>query len=219
VNDFEFNVEKFLTQRPIIMQLLRFAAIGVINTALDFIILNFVSKFLEINVGLQLGSINIIGFSAATIQSYFWNRYWAFGSAGNKPGDLYRSFFRLLLVGGLGAIGVGLVLYGAQQGATDLFYLLVLVGFVTIEVLLWLSFRLWERATGSAGVQFVVFLIVSAVGLIINSVILGVGSRWLAGMDLAVLQPDLLKNIAKILATCVSLIWNFLGYKLIVFRK
>jgi putative flippase GtrA len=212
-------VEKFLLQKPIIMQLMRFAAIGVINTALDFIILNFVSKFLEINAGVSLGGINIIGFSAATIQSYFWNRYWAFGSAGSNPGDLYRSFFRLLLVGGLGAAGVGIVLFASQRGATDFFYLLVLVGFIVIETMLWMAFRLWERANGAAGVQFVTFIIVSIIGLIINSVVLSIGVRWLGDLNISGLEPDLLKNLAKILATGVSLIWNFLGYKMIVFKK
>ena len=46
------KVEKLLAEKPIILQLLRFAAIGVINTALDFIILNVVTKSLCINSGL-----------------------------------------------------------------------------------------------------------------------------------------------------------------------
>src|SRR5580765_5827519 len=106
------SLQQTLARKPIIYQILRFAAIGILNTALDFIILNFVSKTLGIESGLRLGTINVIGFSAAMVQSYFWNRYWAFSQ--NETADVMKNFWRLLSVGGIGIVGFVAVLVGAK---------------------------------------------------------------------------------------------------------
>jgi putative flippase GtrA len=211
-------LQNLLASKPVILQLLRFAAIGVLNTALDFIILNFISKALGITSGFQLGTINVIGFGAAVVQSYYWNKHWTFDAT--QTADAVKNFVRLVVVGGIGAIGFLAVLAGAQYNAQPLYYALVLAIFLIVEVIAWHGFglgRSGSMVTSPASSQFVAFLVVSVIGLILNSALVGLVSGYLATSALA--NPDLLKNIAKIVATVASLVWNFFGYKPIVFKK
>ncbi len=207
-----------LERRPVILQFLKFAAIGALNTALDFIILNFITKSLNINSGLSLGILNIISFSAAIIQSYLWNKAWAFG---DENTSLVRNFFRLMLVGGLGAISFILVLLGSAYGLLGNYYFLVLVVFLLSEVVLWhiFAFKFLDQQNKADSRLFIEFLAVSLIGLVINSSIVALGSRILLPSLSDKLNLDLIKNIAKMAATILSLVWNFIGYKLIVFKK
>ena len=135
------TIQKFLNNKPIVMQILKFAAIGVLNTAIDFIILNFISKTLEISSGFRLGTINVFGFIVAVVQSYFWNQAWTFGSTVQSVG-LAREALRLLLIGCLGAGSIVAVLAASQIGAAPIVYFILLVGFVVAELALWYSFGL-----------------------------------------------------------------------------
>lgn len=208
------GITGFLTRKPIILQLLRFAAIGVINTALDFIILNVVSKSLGIASGSRLGEINVIGFSLAVIQSYFWNRYWAFSK--DRLVDVRNYIIRPILVGALGAGAVAAVLFGSSVSASAGFYVMVFGMFILLELVFWLAFGLGKLALPRQPVEeFTAFLVVSLIGLGINSLLIGTIS---SGLHLAA-GSDLNKNLAKIIATLVSLVWNFVGYKVFVFKK
>jgi len=79
--------------------------------------------------------------------------------------------------------------------------------------------RMWtfaEKAPPSSK-EFITFVIVTLIGLGLNTavsvaIIQGVGA-------LSVLSPDRIVTISKIAATAVSLFWNFLGYKFIVFKE
>ncbi len=206
-----------LERRPVIMQLLRFAAIGALNTALDFIIFNFLSKYLGVTMGSQLGMLGTVGFSAAILQSYLWNRSWAFDTAKVAP---LQNAYRLVMVGGLGFISFLSVVIGAAKGAPPVFYLVILFGFIIIEFALWMMFELkLQISRNQAAVQFIVFLIISAIGLLINSTIVSVASTMLAPSLISMVNVDTIKNVAKALATGISLIWNFIGYKIFVFKK
>jgi putative flippase GtrA len=209
-------ITDLLRRKPIIVQILRFAAIGSLNTALDFLILNFITKSFNVTSGITLGEINIIGFSAAVVQSYFWNKGWAF--AESKGISIFQNAIRLVLVGGLGALAVILVLLGASKDALSLYYLILLIAFIVIEFSLWMGFGLrMEGGNGSS--QFVRFIVVSLIGLLINSAIIVLATKVITPYLEFSINADIIKNVAKILATGVSLIWNFIGYKLIVFKK
>jgi putative flippase GtrA len=209
------GIERLLAQRPIILQLLRFAAIGVLNTSLDFILLNFLSKGLGITHGVQLGTVNIPGFVLAIIQSYLWNRAWAFEE--KQDTGLSKNFGRLVLVGGLGVLALAAVLFGAGGGTHAVFYLIVLAIFIAIQALLWFSFGL-SLGESKGNTQLFAFIIVSVIGLIINSYLLSYLSGYAEAHHIFATKPDLIKNMAKIVATGASLVWNFIGYKLFVFR-
>jgi putative flippase GtrA len=137
----------------IIGEIIRFAVIGVINTGIDFVILNILIWATGIKEGNGLIPLNAISFTCAVINSYYMNKRWAFKD-------------------------------GSQ---------------------------------GQNGRKFSVFLIVSIIGIVINTLVLRVVSTNIHPMF--GLSQTLWTNVAKLLATGVSLVWNFIGYKLFVFKK
>lgn len=206
-----------LIRKPIILQLLRFAAIGALNTALDFIIFNYVTKSYNVTSGVMLGVLGVFGFIAAIVQSYAWNRAWAFHS---NTVSSFQNAVRLFLVGGLGAAAFLAVVIGAANGALPLFYLLILAAFLISEAALWLLFGLSISDEGpSVTHQLSLFILVSLIGLVINISIIAIASHLLAPSMGESVNEDTVKNISKAMATGVSLIWNFMGYKLLVFKR
>lgn len=130
-------------------QIAKFGFVGVLNTAIDFGVLNALIALTSITAGIWIIGLNAISFSVAVTNSYFWNKQWVF-KAGKKG-------------------------------------------------------------------NFVTFLIVSLIGLSINTGTVYVLTTYL-GPD-SISSQTQWANLAKVIATCFSLIWNFVGYKLIVFKK
>jgi putative flippase GtrA len=211
-NTLKLKITAFLEKKPVIYQFFRFVCIGFLNTALNFLILNSISKFLNIDRGWSLGGVSVISFCAAVIQSYLWNRTWTFG---NEMGvTLWKNVTRLILVGALGVIGIIFVLIGSRFSAPAIFFALALIVYLIFESVLWKVFGFHLSDWDHEGHSFVVFFIVTLIGLGINFSLISFISE-----NLRLTGSDLDKNIAAALATGVSLFWNFTGYKVIVFRK
>jgi putative flippase GtrA len=204
------KITGLLEHYPVILQILRFAAIGFLNTGLSFVIANLISKYFGIVEGNELGISSGIGFIFATIQSYYWNKYWAFGE--QKTG-LLQNFIRLVLVGLVGVLTLAMVYFGSLFIAPFYYYFIVLVVFAVFQIALWFSFKL-SAVTASQN-PVIQFFIVSLIGFAINFLI---ASKFSEAVHLTA-NGDLNKNLALVAATCVSLIWNFVGYKLFVFKK
>jgi len=77
---------------------------------------------------------------------------------------------------------------------------------------LW-TFKTKEKVNVAS--QFLQFLIISLIGVLINSGIVYMIITWIKPMA----GVEIWANIAKVIATVVSLVWNFIGYKLIVFKE
>lgn len=80
--------------------------------------------------------------------------------------------------------------------------------------------KLWTfkaRQEKDVTTQFLQFLAVTLIGLLINGGIVYMISTWVSPMF--GLSAPAWANVAKVVATAISLIWNFLGYKFIVFRR
>jgi putative flippase GtrA len=134
---------------PILWQLAKFGLIGVLNTAIDFGILNLMSGMAGVTSGVGLIPIKAISFSIALINSYFWNKGWVF--------------------------------------------------------------------EGKKKANPLTFAIVSTLGLIIN-----VGTIYILTTIIGApgnMSPALWLNIANVGATGLSMVWNYLGYRLVVFKK
>lgn len=71
-------------------------------------------------------------------------------------------------------------------------------------------------ATRDKATEFTKFIIVSVIGLSLNTFIV-YGFTTLLSPAFGI-EPVVWANIGKVLATGVSLLWNFAGYKLFVFR-
>jgi len=136
----------------LINQFSKFIVIGVLNTAIDFAILNFLMWWTGIYDGKQIILLNVISFSIAVINSYFWNKFWTFRDRDNVDAK-----------------------------------------------------------------EFSQFIAVTLVGLIINSSIVYLITTFIDPMF--GMNKELWANFAKVMATGLSLIWNFVGYKFIVFKR
>jgi len=135
---------------PFFAQLGKFAAVGFLNTAIDFGILNLLSSATGITAGLYLGGINVPAVVVALTNSYFWNKFWVFNAGeGSTASDLPK------------------------------------------------------------------FIAVSVGAILVNSGIVAIGTGFPAP---AGLSPELWLNVTKVLATVASFLWNFVGYKIFVFR-
>lgn len=149
---------------PLVRQFGKFVIVGIINTGVDFLVLNLEMKLTGITSGGYIFLLNAISFSVATANSYFLNKFWTFQDKGNS----------------------------------------------------------------NESVKFSQFFAVSFVGILINSTIVYLMTSFIApffgiSTALAILSGknvnQLWANFSKLAATGVSLVWNFIGYKLWVFKK
>lgn len=134
---------------PVLWQLSKFGLVGVLNTAIDFGILNFLSVYTGTTSGVGLIPIKAASFSIALVNSYFWNKGWVFEG---------------------------------KKGANPVSFVIVSVIGIFINV----------------GTVIVLTTIVKSPGNIPDEL-------WL--------------NIANVVATGFSMVWNYLGYRLVVFKK
>ena len=81
----------------------------------------------------------------------------------------------------------------------------------------WNKFWTFKKAGQMAGKEFLQFLVVSTIGWGINTSIVVLGTTFMS--PLAALSAGAWINVVKLTATFVSMVWNFLGYKFIVFKK
>ena len=133
----------------ILWQFAKFGLVGVLNTSIDFGVLNLLIAMMGVTSGVGIILINATSFSTAVGNSYFWNKDWVFPE-GKKA-------------------------------------------------------------------NFVTFVVVTLIGLSINTLIVYGLTTYVS--PILVGSDKLWANFAKVLATLLSLIWNFTGYKLIVFKK
>ncbi|HEX5429706.1 MAG TPA: GtrA family protein [Patescibacteria group bacterium] len=136
----------------IVGQFIRFAVVGIVNTAINFVIVLLLSSLFGITKGEKIIWISMVGFIAATTNSYFMNKAWAFHDQS----------------------------HGGAQKPT-------------------------------------IFLAVSLVGLAINSGIVYFVTTHVN--PILNLGPHIWEVVALVVATGISLIWNFIGYKLFVFKN
>jgi len=163
---------KFLSRFLVVFyQLAKFAIVGFLNTAIDFGVLNLISILTGLTSGFLIGGVNIPGFILASVNSYFWNKFWVF----RRPSEA------LLARRSLGVAGA------KEEGAK-------------------IDFS-----------DFFTFALVVIVGVFINGGIVVLLTTFVS--PLAGLSPERWLNVAKVFATAVSLVWNFLGFKFLVFKK
>ncbi len=145
--------EKEFDFQALVKQLSKFIVVGVINTGIDFLVLNIEMKITGIASGPVMFYMNTISFGVATINSYFMNKLWTFQDKDQTKNE----------------------------------------------------------------VKFTEFIAVSVVGAGINSSIVAGITTFIP--PIFGLSAKMWANVAKLGATGISLIWNFIGYKLFVFKK
>lgn len=153
---FGFWFSKIIAKKILVMmQIVKFVEIGVLNTFVDFGILNILIWTTGVTFGWKIALINTVSFTCAVINSYFWNKHWTFEQKENKVRGGEKEFFQ--------------------------------------------------------------FLVVSVIGWLLNTGIVFLGTTFMS--PLFGISGGLWVNLMKILATAVSMVWNFIGYKFWVFKK
>ncbi len=197
-------------------QLVRFVGIGFLNTAVDFAVLNFLMFYFDVFKGYAVGGFAAVSFTAAMLHSYFWNKYWAFRQQDQLR--LIANLGQFFAAAVLGVAILALVVFGAQQKYDFPYYFLMILILGLGELLLWRVFKLKksEEAILSRS-EFLSFVVVSIIGALINAGILTFGTKAIPPQF--GLSQELWTNLIKVGATAISLFWNFLGYKLVVFKR
>ncbi len=81
----------------------------------------------------------------------------------------------------------------------------------------WNKFWTFERKIEMKKKEFLPFLIISAIGLGINTGIVFLGATYIS--PFGNISPGAWLNLVKILAVLIVMFWNFFGYKFFVFKK
>ncbi|MBI3442896.1 MAG: GtrA family protein [Candidatus Sungbacteria bacterium] len=85
---------------PFFLQLSKFGAVGILNTSIDFGVLNLFSLITGATAGIVIGGFNIPGQILAIANSYAWNKYWVFSQNGqNRQEQDLAKFLGVTIIG------------------------------------------------------------------------------------------------------------------------
>lgn len=146
-----FIAKHIFSRLPVLWQFVKFALIGVANTAISFGIFNILVAITNIAAGPLTAFFEGVAFIFSVSNSYFWNSHWSFE---NKNPRTIKEFFT--------------------------------------------------------------FLTVTVIGLVISSLTIYLLTTFVSHGSM---DPKQWANIAKVIATILTAVWNFLGFKLIVFKE
>ncbi len=136
----------------VIYQFAKFAAVGSLNSFIDFGVLNLLIFLTSISGGIWFTLFKIISFLCATTNSFFWNKYWTFETHGSPKAGETLKFYTTAIIGGILNIGIA--------------------------------------------------------SLIVNGI-----------TRPEIISPNLWANIGALCGILSAFLWNFLGYKFVVFKK
>ena len=138
-------------RKPVLFQIAKCFLAGVLNTFIDLGVLNFLMSIFSIVSGPYWAVLKAISFTAGSVNSYFWNKYWTFEKKETKPTK--EEFLKLYVITGIGLfLNVGIAYFfvsivGPQLGFSEKIWANVSAGIATFVVFVW----------NFAGYKFVVF--------------------------------------------------------------
>lgn len=106
----------------IMLQAARFFLVGTLNTFIDLAVLNLLIWFSGIATGIVYSGFKAISFLVATINSYFWNKYWTFGKKEAPRPKEFLKFFVVTTIGLLINVSIASFLvniFGPQFGLSE----------------------------------------------------------------------------------------------------
>ena len=146
-----------------------------------------------------------------------------------KWAEQFSSFF---VIGVTNTVLDLLILYtlSSLSGWTQGFQAATLkaVSFAIVSLFSFYANRRWtfkERVTelNKTAKRYSQFMIITAGGLLINTSIVGLVTKFISPLFIPIINFQFTDKLwllaASLMATAISLVWNFLGYKFIVFKK
>jgi len=95
---------------PSLFEFSKFAVVGVLNSGVDFGILNLLMLITALSSGAAFLAFKSISVTLGVINSYLWNKYWTFNTS-NSAADARREFMAFMVVT---LIAVGVNVAGAD---------------------------------------------------------------------------------------------------------
>lgn len=83
----------------VLYQFAKFGAVGTLNSFIDLGFLNLLIYLSGIAAGWPFSVFKAISFLIATTNSYFWNKYWTFGSTNRSTAGEVTKFYTIAVVG------------------------------------------------------------------------------------------------------------------------
>lgn len=141
----------------------------------------------------------------------------------NKIEKLIGQFVKFGIIGGMNtAIDfsiLNLLMWwtGIYSGGQIILLNIISFAVAVINSYFWNKYWTFKDKDEAGVVEFSQFIAVTLIGLAINSSVIYIITTFVDPMF--GLNEKLWANLAKVVATGLSLIWNFTGYKFIVFKK
>ena len=143
--------EGFTKERVLrgLWQLIKFGIVGVLNTAVDFAVLNLLVWLTGTTEGVGLAVINVVAFAVAVTNSYLWNKFWTFRRKDSD--EVGQEISKFLVVSVIGALLNTGVVFGITTlmdplfGLSDTLWVNVAKVLATIVVLAWnfVGYKFW----------------------------------------------------------------------------
>lgn len=125
---------------------------------------------------------------------------------------------RFLIIGGINTVlDFVLLFFFVGLGANKIFANFLSTGCSMLFSFFANKSFTFKNSNGVTKKQFLIFIVVTASGMwVLQPIIIWLCTDFLAGH---IANSSLSLFIAKVLATCASLVWNYLFYSRIVFKK
>ncbi|MDP3057703.1 MAG: GtrA family protein [bacterium] len=98
-----------LKENKFFMQFGKFFIVGILNTGLDFAVLNFLMWMTQTYKGPSMVIFGTISFAVAVTNSYFLNKYWTFGDKSKE--QVPQQFIKFLAVAVIGLVLSNSIIY------------------------------------------------------------------------------------------------------------
>ena len=136
--------EGFTKERVLrgLWQLIKFGIVGMLNTAVDFAVLNLLVWLTGTTEGVGLAVINVVAFAVAVTNSYLWNKFWTFRRKDSD--EVGQEISKFLVVSVIGALLNTGVVFGITT-LMDTLWVNVAKVLATIVVLAWnfVGYKFW----------------------------------------------------------------------------
>ncbi len=115
--------------------------------------------------------------------------------------------------------GKDVVIFTFFSIVVTLFSVFKFISFLTANINSFFLNRIWTFGSSNkntVGLEYVLFLFVSLIGVFINVVVF---SYVFGYMDRFFNNSFLIANLSAVLGSFFAMVWNFFGYKILVFKK